>query len=249
MKTNNVLDKIKEELRGNAIQPSENAWETMNAMLDAQEEKKSKKKVPIWVYAAAIAGVLFGLTVLFQNNKQDAIDTLAVEKQIIETSKDATDTIVIKKNQNTVEKEVIVVNETPKVKLLNKKNKSVKQKTKHFKTVNTTPISYVQNISDPTKKQEQIATPASPKELKLVATTVKKEKKPLMQSSNSDIDAMLASALGNENTRKTYTLEVAENTLQNTAATKGDMTVNKFLKNVIQTGVDTVEDIISANDN
>jgi hypothetical protein len=249
MKTNNVLDKIKKELRENAIQPSENAWETMSAMLDAQEKKKSKKKVAIWVYAAAFAGLLFGLTVLFQGNKQDALDTIAIEKQTIDMPAVATETIMIKDNQNTAEKEVIVANETPKVKHLNKKNKLAKQKAKHFKIVNTISKSYAQHVSEPIKKQEQLVSPASAKELDLVVTAVKKEKKPLMQSSSSDIDAMLASAIKSKNTRKTYTLEVAENTLQKTAATKGDMTVNKFLKNVIQTGVDTVEDIITANDN
>ena len=243
MKTNNILNKIKEELRSNAIQPSENAWDTMSAMLDAQEEKKSKKKIAIWAYVAAFAGLLIGLTVLFQDNSaQNGLDDVVIEEPTVNS-----DSIYNKNTQNTVEKEVIVVNEVPASKLKKETPKPVKQKQlKQFKTVNKTQISYVQSTSGQEGKQKDVV--ASTKDLALASTIVKKEKKPLMQSSDSDIDALLIAALGNKE-HKTYALEVAENALQKTAATKGDMTVNKFLKNAIQTGVDTVEDIITANDN
>lgn len=84
MEPNNFEKDFREKLDERRIEPSNKAWDRLDAMLSAQEEKKqpSKKK---WLYiAASFIGFLLIGTLFFNQNKNavETPKTVIVEKEI-----------------------------------------------------------------------------------------------------------------------------------------------------------------------
>ena len=260
MKTNDFIKESKKILQNSTIQPSEQAWEKMNAMLDQGSKKKKRKKLIFWTYAAAFAGLLFGLSVLFKNEKpldnhtnsiviqtNDTINANDIKQKLLE-KKQVEEELLASQNEEVMNEEI-----SNNTKISKKKENQITIKKTQQDYANTKKviviIPQIRTVNKLNNEETVLADATIKSEKKLTEKHNAKNKKPVFNTSDDAISALLADALTKENTSKKYQLHVAENTLQKTAATKGDMTVNKFLKNIVKVGVDTAENIITANDN
>ncbi|MFB3386775.1 hypothetical protein [Flavobacterium sp. LAR06] len=124
MEPNNFEKDFREKLNERKIEPSDKAWDRLDAMLSVAEEKKQPKKKNKWLYiAASVVGFLLVGTFFFNQKESKA-----------ETSKN---TIVIKEAQkkdsvekptlNTIDpvKTEVVISEKPAVQYSNKKEENI----------------------------------------------------------------------------------------------------------------------------
>lgn len=126
MEPNNFEKDFREKLNKREIEPSNNAWDRLDAMLSVAEEKKQpKKKSKKWLYiAASVIGFLLVGTFFF-NQKEKSIDTPmnnVVEKG---TEKDSVEKPILN-NTNTVETEIVVL-ENPSKETVKKEEKNHNQ--------------------------------------------------------------------------------------------------------------------------
>jgi len=70
MEPNNIEQDFKQKLEQRTIQPTEMAWDRLDAMLSVAEEKKSKKPNRTWMYMAACFLALLLVGVLFLNQEK-----------------------------------------------------------------------------------------------------------------------------------------------------------------------------------
>ncbi|CAM3615882.1 hypothetical protein [Flavobacterium chungbukense] len=126
MEPNNFEKDFREKLNERKIEPSNKAWDRLDAMLSVAEEKKpikldSKKSKRKWLYiAASFIGFLLVGTIFFNQNKNTAepTKTIVVEKEIEKQS--ATKPIL---NYVDSKKNKTVVAEKTSEETLNKKEK------------------------------------------------------------------------------------------------------------------------------
>lgn len=75
MEPNNFEKDFREKLNQRKIEPSDNAWDRLDAMLSVAEEKKQPKNKKRWMYiAASIVGFLLVGTFFF-NQKKSVVET------------------------------------------------------------------------------------------------------------------------------------------------------------------------------
>jgi hypothetical protein len=83
MEPNNFEKDFREKLNKRTIEPSDKAWDRLDAMLSVAEEKKQPKKSRKWLYiAASIVGFLLVGTFFFNQKKnviENPINKVAVE--------------------------------------------------------------------------------------------------------------------------------------------------------------------------
>lgn len=99
MVPNKFEEQIREQLNAREIQPSENAWDRLDAMLSVAEEKKTKRSFG-WLYIAAsiLVFVTAGLYFFNQNTSEITPDATIVNQEVTKDSvKDSSE-----KNQNEV---------------------------------------------------------------------------------------------------------------------------------------------------
>lgn len=118
MEPNKLEKEFREKLNEREINPSANAWDRLDAMLQVAEETKPKRKYT-WMYVAAgLLGFLLISTIYFNQSEipnEDSNNTVVVKE---EQSKDSVDEM--KSNQNKIiskplNTDAIVVQETEKV--------------------------------------------------------------------------------------------------------------------------------------
>ncbi|MET0759774.1 MAG: hypothetical protein ABWZ56_05110 [Flavobacterium sp.] len=88
MELNNTEQQIKEKLNNRTIQPSNQAWDRLDAMLTVAENEKSKRKYN-WLYIAAsfLGFMLIGTIFLSQNEEiSDIEQSVVIENKVIEES-------------------------------------------------------------------------------------------------------------------------------------------------------------------
>jgi hypothetical protein len=87
MKLNNIEKQIKEKLQSREIQPSDMAWDRLDAMLSVAEEKKTKRSFG-WLYIAASILVFVGVGTFFfnQNTSEITPNTTIVNQEVIKDS-------------------------------------------------------------------------------------------------------------------------------------------------------------------
>lgn len=87
MVPNKFEEQIREQLNSREIQPSETAWDRLDAMLSVAEEKKTKRSFG-WLYIAA--GILVALTAgmyfFTQNASEITPNTTVVSQEVIKDS-------------------------------------------------------------------------------------------------------------------------------------------------------------------
>lgn len=111
MEPNNFEKDFREKLNQREIEPSNKAWDRLDAMLSVAEEKKPKKNRK-WLYiAASIVGFLLVGTLFFNQNKKSvaAPETVIVEKET-ESKKSVTEPILNK--VDSVKTETIIAEKT-----------------------------------------------------------------------------------------------------------------------------------------
>lgn len=98
MEPNNIENQIREKLNSREIQPSEMAWDRLDAMLSVAEEKKTKRSFG-WLYIAASILVFLSVGLFFINQKEEisGTDNQIVTKEI-ENNKEQNDSIITKQN-------------------------------------------------------------------------------------------------------------------------------------------------------
>ncbi|MNX75468.1 hypothetical protein D3C86_1069370 [compost metagenome] len=85
MEPNNFEKDFREKLNERKIEPSDKAWDRLDAMLSVAEEKKQPKKKNKWLYiAASIVGFLLVGTFFFNQKKiiENPINSVVVEENI-----------------------------------------------------------------------------------------------------------------------------------------------------------------------
>ena len=88
MELNNIEKQIKEKLNSRTIQPSNQAWDRLDAMLTVAEYEKSKRKYN-WLYIAAsfLGFMLIGTIFISQNEEiSDIEQSVVIENKVIEES-------------------------------------------------------------------------------------------------------------------------------------------------------------------
>jgi len=87
MVPNKFEEQVREQLNSREIQPSENAWDRLDAMLSVAEEKKTKRSFG-WLYIAAsiLVFVTAGLFFFNQNTSEITPDATIVNQEVIKDS-------------------------------------------------------------------------------------------------------------------------------------------------------------------
>ena len=120
MEQHNIDSQIKEKLKAREIQPSDQTWDRLDAMLTISEEKREKKGYG-WFFVAASTILFFGLGYFLFNSNETTEITNSVP--VVTTSNEEMDTIETNKIENIVienGKPVLVQNEVNLSKTNNK---------------------------------------------------------------------------------------------------------------------------------
>lgn len=123
MEPNNFEKDFREKLNQREIEPSNKAWDRLDAMLSVAEEKKPEKKSKRkWLYiAASVVGFLWVGTFFFNDNK----NTTETSKRVVVEENVKKDSVVKSVLNNTDSaKTEIAVAENPSKESLNKKKKT-----------------------------------------------------------------------------------------------------------------------------
>jgi hypothetical protein len=169
MEPNNFEKDFREKLNQRTIEPSDKAWDRLDAMLSVAEVKKPKKKNK-WLYiAASIVGFLLVGTFFF-NQKKSTIDmpenTVVVKENIQKKS-------VVKPSLNaidSIEKEIAVSEKEPikntgnsikeeEKKLIQKSNKTIKNENNQIAESSV----IIKKNQETQSTNNQISIPETPK--------------------------------------------------------------------------------------
>ncbi|MET3026376.1 hypothetical protein ABXT06_06860 [Flavobacterium sp. UW10123] len=115
MEPNNFEKDFREKLNQREIEPSNKAWDRLDAMLSVQEEKKPKKNRK-WLYiAASFIGFLLVGTLFFNQNKKTVAtpETVIVEKEA-ETNNESEPVL---NNTDSIKTETVIAEKTLKEKV------------------------------------------------------------------------------------------------------------------------------------
>lgn len=97
MEQHNIDSQIKEKLKAREIQPSDQTWDRLDALLTISEEKREKKGYG-WFFVAASTILFFGLGYFLFNSNETTEITNSVP--VITTSNEEMDTIETNKIEN-----------------------------------------------------------------------------------------------------------------------------------------------------
>lgn len=269
---NNIEQKIKEEFDTREFMPNADSWDKLNSKLNKENKKENKKRFFYYKITAIIIGLLITFNFFInRNTSKTSIDNNDIVK--IDTNKNQ----VIKEKGLTVKKEDIIntiINKSDKLVKIEKKqanthptnnnvvkkefkNKFSSKNKKNTLKSNLNPKNETANVlAESTQKKlnkkNNLAESKFDKFTLLVQNTsenkLKTNNKIEMNSSDQDIENMLAMALGE---RKIETKKIVINNEEFISVIEKDLNRNKHNKilNMIKTGVDTVESIIVSNNN
>ena len=130
MEPNNFEKDFREKLNNRTIEPSDKAWDRLDAMLSITENKKSKKKNKWFYIAASFVGFLLVGTFFF-NQKEQTIkvpQSVVVEDNIKKES-------VVKPALNSVDAIKTVIASSEQTSVPNSNNKEINNKQKSNKTL------------------------------------------------------------------------------------------------------------------
>ncbi len=127
MEQHNIDSQIKEKLKAREIQPSDQTWNRLDALLTISEEKREKKGYG-WFFVAASTILFFGLGFfLFNSNKTTAINNSIPIRTTVNEEIDTVESPKINKISVEKEQPVLVQNETNFSKTeKNKKSEGIK---------------------------------------------------------------------------------------------------------------------------
>lgn len=199
MEPNNWEKEIKEKLNSRDIQPTDAAWDRLDAMLSVTEKKKVKP-ARIWMYAAAgFIGILLTASLFFkvtQNQETVPVVNDNVNSFVVApTAPLGTDSItignILDNNEKEAVKPSIAVIQQPVANTQNpvKENPENRVKTKH---INTQPGVIANNTSDLAVSGTPLSVPLTPDmeaekllEETLLSVKLSKEKPTVKVNANS----------------------------------------------------------------
>ncbi|HRB70644.1 MAG TPA: hypothetical protein PK776_02235 [Flavobacterium sp.] len=214
MEPNKLEEDFRDKLNSRMIQPSEMAWDRLDAMLSVSEKKKPKRNYKKWLSMAAVfVGMLLVGTLFMEQQKED----LKIKDTIKTISTQDSD---VSETEITTETEIVEA-VTPE---------SVQAEQKEMAAVVKTNVKAavkVQSGADigqqtATAPETQIVEVAPPKEIKKITTTV-------------DVESLLASVDKNAPTKSTIkkgNVKVDANSLLSTV--EGEITTD-YREGVFQT--------------
>jgi hypothetical protein len=128
MEQHNIDSQITEQLKAREIQPSDQTWNRLDALLTISEEKREKKGYG-WYFVAASTILFFGLGFfLFNSNKTTAINNSIPIRTTVNEEIDTVESPKINKISVEKEQPVLVQNETNFSKTKkNKKSEGIKE--------------------------------------------------------------------------------------------------------------------------
>ncbi|WP_026730591.1 hypothetical protein [Flavobacterium denitrificans] len=127
MEPNNFEKDFREKLNQREIEPSNKAWDRLDAMLSVADEKKPKKKSKKWFYiAASVVGFLLVGTFFF-NQKENTIEAPKNSVVVKDSEKDSVEKPVL--NNINSSKTEIAVSENDSKENLNQPANNSNQKT------------------------------------------------------------------------------------------------------------------------
>jgi len=199
MEPNKTEKDFKQKLEQRTIQPSEMAWDRLDAMLSVAENKKPKKR-RTWMYMAAslIVFLLAGALFLKQEKNNDSLEN------------DTTNSVVIKDNnsENTIQP---AINNTTVIAPAVREESIVLTDKNHNSTIKTVkPKSSV-------VKEEKVVQSSGQEQ---IASVDIKEQPIIIQA--KDADQLLASAIDNATPKKRATVKVDANSLL--SSVEGELT-------------------------
>lgn len=229
MEPNKLETQIKEQLNAREIQPSEMAWDRLDAMLSVAEEKKTKRFSFLSFQSIGIAAsvlVLVSLGLFFFNQKETVVkpeDDIVIKEKINsnETTKINEKNNSLKQNQQSQEVAVI---KSQQSKISNQKSSKSFNQSNQKTTINP-------NQENSSNNQEVIAENSIPK--------IKIEEKPVqVKPQVDDIDALLASASKSnkeKNKKSDFKIKISASALLVQVDGEIEMTFReKVLKKVIK---------------
>lgn len=230
MEPNNIEKQIKEKLNSREIQPSEMAWDRLDAMLSVTEEKKTKRSFG-WLYIAASILVLITAGTFYFNQKNTEINTnnqVVIAKDITNDTLNSTP----KSIQEKIIQNPIIIQEKQPLVQVEPINKNNHQKSKSsFNSINqkttNNPI-----INKDKEIEYQSSEVIAQKELPRVST---KKEISVSKQSNENVDDLIAAAQ-TTNSDKKATIKVNANSLLSQVDGELDQSfrqkvINKISKN------------------
>lgn len=142
MKTNNLENQIREKLNSREINPTEMAWDRLDAMLTVVEEKKSKKGFSWLFIAACFLGMLTVGTLIYKLNLND----IKIENEVVNEQKKSNSNDNLNSNDSSNE---LIINENVKI-TVDKKQQIVLQSSQNNKIQNQNLQSKNQNLNNKT---------------------------------------------------------------------------------------------------
>lgn len=176
MEPNNFEKDFREKLNQRTINPSDKAWDRLNAMLSVAENKKPKKKKK-WLYiAASLVGFLLVGTFFFNQ-----------KKNLGETPKNA---IVIEENmkKDSVVKPTINVTDSIKREVVISEEKSIQSSNKKENKLNPKPNKTIKNENNQIAESSVIIKNNKEKQ------SIKNQTSVVETSKNETVDQLLNSA-------------------------------------------------------
>ena len=199
MEPNNWEKEIKKKLNNRTIQPTDAAWDRLDAMLSVTEKKKVKP-TRIWMYAAAgFVGILLTASLFFkvaQNPEtvpvvNDNVDGIVITPSATLGADSITIGNILDNNKASAVKPAVMVAQQPVANTQNevKKKTESKIKTRH---INTQPGVMVNNTSDLAVSGTTLSVPLTPDmeaekllEETLLSVKLPKEKPTVKVNANS----------------------------------------------------------------
>ena len=199
MEPNNCEKEIKKKLNNRTIQPTDAAWDRLDAMLSVTEKKKVKP-TRIWMYAAAgFVGILLTASLFFkvaQNPEtvpvvNDNVDGIVITPSATLGADSITIGNILDNNKASAVKPAVMVAQQPVVNTQNpvKEKTESRVKTKHIKTQ---PGVMLNNTSDLAVSGTTLSVPLTPDmeaekllEETLLSVKLPKEKPTVKVNANS----------------------------------------------------------------
>lgn len=213
MEPNKLEEDFRDKLNSRTIQPSEMAWDRLDAMLSVSEKKKPKRSYKWLSMAAVFVGMLFVGTLLMEQQKED----LKIKETIKTVVKQQQDSITSEINTKPLATDEVV--SEPVKKGINNIVAVVKTNVKATTKVQSGTDIGQQTTTAP---ETQIVEVAPPKEIKKTTTMV-------------DVESLLASVEKNTPTQskiKKGNVKVDANSLLSTV--EGEITTD-YREGVFQT--------------
>ena len=194
MKTNNLENQIREKLNSREINPTEMAWDRLDAMLTVVEEKKSKKGFSWLFIAACFLGMLTVGTLIYKLNLND----IKIENEVVNEQKKSNSNDNLNSNDSSNE---LIINENVKI-TVDKKQQIVLQSSQNNKIQNQNLQSKNQNLNNKTiinqkttEKNEIEKLNQSNEILVQIENKILQNKEIVTSNSNVDVssEALLAS--------------------------------------------------------